>query len=370
MSKRVMSVVLLSSVLAACGIPNLKPFSDATAEMATVLKQGFERARTSLGAAAETAGDEDQFTAKLRELDDRWKPTRKALSSLVAYSDSLAAVAEAGKKGKETMAKVTGALSDLASAVGAIPLTGAAPKIIEAVGAKIIEMQAGNDIRKAVTKAAEAVDIIAPVLEQNFADLRAIHNAAAAAWEARVLERWSFERNYYEALISEQQRIQYLLTLIIDYQSAPARLQWRAALATAKGNHEQAKKFLSSIPQEQLDQLNALKSADSVFGDMNVSGKEVPARVEARQQQLLGLINAQRKEIALLEPAYRQSTADLTGVRDARATGDHLLARSGEAIAAWQKAHRSLEAAAQGEQSRPSVADLLSIVGEISTLLK
>lgn len=152
----------------------------------------------------------------------------------MSYADSLAAIAEAGKDGKETMGKVTTALNEVAAAVGAIPLAGAGLTIVEAVGAKVIEMQAGKDIRKAVNHADDAVDIIAPILIQNFADLRRIHNAAATAWEARVLERWSFQRNYYESLTAERQRLEYVLTLIMQYQSAPARLRWRAALLKGK----------------------------------------------------------------------------------------------------------------------------------------
>jgi hypothetical protein len=59
-------------------------------------------------------------------------------------------------------------------------------------------------------------------------------------------------------LTSEQQRLEYLLTLIIDYQSAPARLRWRAALADTRKESELANRLRGSIPQEQADQLKAL----------------------------------------------------------------------------------------------------------------
>jgi hypothetical protein len=369
MLKKAWPVVLLAGVLAACGIPDLKPFSDATTEMATVLKQGFEKTRTTLSAAAESAEKQDEFKAKLTQLDKQWEPTRKALSSLVAYSDSLAAVAESGRNSKETMAKVTGALSDLASSVGALPVNGALD-IVGKVGAKIIEMQAAHDIRKAVNQAAEAVDLMAPILRDNFAELRTIHNAAAAAWESRVLGRWSFERNYYDSLIAEQQRLEYLLTLIIGYQSAPASLTWRAALATAKGNQDLASRLLGSVAQEQAELLAALRKADPVFAKMMAAEVSTAELVEKRQTQLIEQIGSQRKEIAMVEPAYRQSSADLAAVQDARTSGNLVLQRATEAIGAWQKAHRSLQAAAEGKQSRPSVAELLSIVGEITALLK
>jgi hypothetical protein len=97
--RKALPVLLCAAVLVACRIPDLKPFSDATAEMVTVLRQGFEQTRVSMINAAETASDSAPFQSRLNQLDERWKPTRKALSALVAYSDSLAVVAEAGKKG-------------------------------------------------------------------------------------------------------------------------------------------------------------------------------------------------------------------------------------------------------------------------------
>jgi hypothetical protein len=368
MTNRAIPIVLLTGTLTACGIPDLQPFGDATTAMVTTLRQGFEKARATLATVAERS-DDDRLDQNLRRLDEQWAPTRKALSSLVAYADSLTAVAKAGKQGKETMGQVTGALNDLATAVGAIPLAGGGKQIVEAVGAKIIQMQAARDIRKAVSAAADAVDLIAPVLERNFADLRSIHNAAAVSWENRVLEESSFRRNYYASLADEEQRLEYLLTLIIGFQSAPARLQWRAALARAQNNEELAAKLLGSVDQEQRDHLQALKAADPAFAGLTTGDEGTRSFVEGRQQHLLGLIRAQREEIALLEPAYREFSDELAAVHEARATGNQILQKAGEAIAAWQKAHRSLQATAEGLQRRPSLADLLSIVTELATLV-
>ena len=370
MTNRAIPIVLLAGVLTACGIPDLQPFGDATTAMVTTLKQGFEQARTALATAAERSDDDSDLHKQLGELDKRWAPTRKALSSLVAYADSLTAVAEAGKQGKETMAQVTGALNDLASAVGVIPLAGGGKQIVEAVGAKIIEIQAARDIRKAVGAAADAVDLIAPLLEKNFADLRSIHNAAAVAWENRVLAQSSFRRDYYTSLMGEEQRLEYLLTLIIGFQSAPARLQWRAALAKAQKKEQLADTLLGSVDQEQRDHLQALGAADATFAGLTTGDEGTLAFVEGRQQQLLDLVRAQREEIALLEPAYREFSRELAAVHEARATGNQILQKAGEVIAAWQKAHRSLQATAEGLQSRPSVADLLSIVTELATLAR
>ena len=79
------------------------------------------------------------------------------------------------------MGGVTASLNELAAAVSAIHLAGTGLKIVEAVGAKVIEMEAGNDIRKAVEHASEAVDVIAPALVDNFADLRSSSGETTSA---------------------------------------------------------------------------------------------------------------------------------------------------------------------------------------------
>lgn len=368
MKNRVLCVALLVSVMTACKIPDLKPFSDATAQMTSALRQGFEASWASLLAATETATDGEAFKAEVAKLDAAWKPTRAALSALVAYSDSLAALAEAGKKGPETMAQLTGAVSDLANAVGAIPIPAAAVDIVNNVGAKIIEMQASRDIRKAVTAAEEAVEMMTPILKATFADLRVIHGAAGRAYASRVQAESSVLSNYYSSVRSEQERLEYLLNLIIDYQSAPARLRWRAALARANGNPDLAERLLASIDDEQQDQLRRLQESDSVFEHMDLDDEDTPARVEARQVQLMALLAAQRKELALLEPRHADAHAREEGIRNTWLAGDRVLATADEAIDAWLKAHRSLRATAEGRQSRPSVADLLAIARELASL--
>ena len=369
MKTRAVSAALAVMLMTGCRIPDLKPFSDATTEMATVLKQGFERSRASLSAAAETADDQAAFKVALKKLDAEWKPTREALSALVAYSDSLAALAEAGKKGPETMARLTGAINDLAKAVSIIPIPAAGIDIVNKVGAKIIEMQAAGDIRKAVGAANDAIEIIAPILKATFVDLRSIHDAAGRAYATRVQAESSILANYYESLQAEQARLEYLLTLIIDYQSAPARLRWRAALARAEQREDLARKLEASIPAEQRDLLDRLEESDSVFQDKNLTGEDTATKVEARQLQLIGLLATHRKELTLLDPRYTRARDREAGVRDAWLAGDLVLAKGGEAIDAWLKAHKSLQAAAEGEQSRPSVSDLISITQEVKALI-
>lgn len=366
--KRATTLIVLLSLLQACGIPDLKPFSDATAEMSTQLGSAFEKTQAAIGYAADTASENQDFKKKSKELEERWVLTRAAIAALVEYSDSLAALSEAGKKGKETVARLTGAVQNLFSAVSALPGASTAVNIINTVGGKIIEMQAASDIRKAVRNATEAVDLMAPLLKANFIDLRRIHALATNAWQSHVDGESSILVNYYEALLPEERRIQYLLTLIVGFQSATDRLLFEAAQATGKENVEEAKTLTDKIPLARAENLKVLGSFDRTMSGLDPATAD--AKVEIRQMQLMALLNAQRKEIALLEPKYKAAIARLENVKESRQLGSRVMAKAIESIDAWKKAHKSLQAVAEGQQRRPSIAELVSILKEIPALVK
>jgi hypothetical protein len=363
------AITVLILTLTSCGIPDLKPFSDATAEMASQLRSAFEKTQAAIGFAAATSEDGSEFSTKSRQLNERWEPTRKAIAALVDYSDSIAAVAEAGKKGEQTVGRLIDSANDLASAVGVLPLTGTAASIAKAVGAKLIQLKAERDIKKAVRNATEAVDELVPPLKENFVALRNIHTSAANAWEAHVQGESSILTNYYESLVAEERRLQFLLTLIVQYQSASDRLRFRAAQAIARGDKAQADRLIALIETEKADNLKVLAASDAVLSEIDLT-KDPAAAVETRQRMLMDLINAQRKEIALLEPKYQKARADLDRVRDTRQLGARVLAKASDAIDGWHKAHQSLRATVDGQQSRPSTGELISVVKEIAALVR
>lgn len=368
--KRVGLVALALGIVVACRIPDLKPFTDATAEMAAALRQGFDQTRATLASAASSADDQDAFRRQLTALDTHWAATRRAVSALVAYSDALAALAESGKQGPEVMARLTASVKDLASAIGAIPIAGMAEKVVNAVGAKVIEMQAARDLRRAVERAAEAVDIMAPILVANFADLARVHGAASRAWESRMQAPSAILMSYHQTLVAEEQRLLRLLTLIVEYQSAPARLRWRAAQARAEGRPDLAAKLEGSISVEQADLLRQLKETDSAFEAMDLTGPLAAARVEDRHAQLMDFLTSHRREIALLDPKVQQAAGELAKVQEARVRGARVLAQGGEAIGAWHRAHQSLRAVVAGQQRRPSLSELIAITRELTALAR
>ena len=102
---------------------------------------------------------------------------------------------------------------------------------------------------------------------------------------------------------------------------------------------------------------------------MDLTGEDTASRVEARQIRLLSLLGAYRQELAALEPRYTKARDRETAVRDTFVAGDFVLVKAGEAIDAWLKAHKSLRAAVEGAQNRPSVSELVSITQEMKTVI-
>jgi hypothetical protein len=230
-------------------------------------------------------------------------------------------------------------------------------------------MKAERDIKKAVLNATEAVDELVPPLKQNFVALRNIHASAANAWEAHVLGESSILTNYYESLVAEERRLQFLLTLILQYQSASDRLRFRAAQAIAQGNKARADQLIGLIDTEKADNLKVLRESDAVLAEVDLS-QDPAVAIETRQRMLMELINAQRKEVALLEPKYLKARADLDRVRETRQLGARVLSKAEDAIDGWHKAHQSLRATVDGQQRRPSTGELISVVKEIAALVR
>ena len=75
--KKAICLAVVLGLFVGCRVPDLRPFSDATAAMATVLKLGFDHTQAALGAAAQTADAQGDFARQVRALDERWKPTRR-----------------------------------------------------------------------------------------------------------------------------------------------------------------------------------------------------------------------------------------------------------------------------------------------------
>src|SRR5215211_501653 len=228
---KLVTLLVISSLLCACtSIPDIQPFANATATMATALNKGFAHTENQLSVLqAENPDLENEAQKSLAELRKRWKPSKEAINALVAYTDSLAALANAGKTGKEAANKLTNSFEGLYNAVAQlipIPvLPGAVKTAFDAIGAVngvIARMRAKKALKEAAEEAAPAVKTIAEVLAANFQELGNLSQAAGNAAAEAYRNKHHGVLDYHQTLVDNETAITSILARMNRYYGLPA----------------------------------------------------------------------------------------------------------------------------------------------------
>jgi hypothetical protein len=363
-------------MLSACAsIPDIQPFANATAGLSTALNKGFSHTENQLSVLqAENPDLEAKAKTSLDELRKRWKPSKEAINALVAYADSLAALANAGKTGKEAANRLTSSFEGLYNAVAQlIPIPGlpagveTAFKAIGAINGVIARMRAKHALKEAAEEAAPAVKTIADVLAANFQELGNLSQAAGNAAAEAYRNKHHGVLDYHQTLVDNETAITSILSRINRYSGLPAEVRVKAervrqADEGGKGD-EQAQKILNSLSTAQRGVLVQIVALDPGLRTHIGEGEPTEA-LETRQKELLAKAKANRDELSRIDPEYQAVTARIVAIDEATRSGAGLFAKGQEAIKAWSKAHEDLKLALEKKQSL-TFRELESIVKEI-----
>lgn len=371
---KLVAVLIMIALLSACtSIPDIQPFADATANLATALNKGYGQTENQLATLqAENTELKVAAGAKLKELRDRWKPTKAAINALVAYTDSLAALAKAGKTGQEAANKLTDSFSGLYNAVGQLlPLPGLSPGVqtafqaIGAVNGVIARMRARRALKEAAEDAAPAVDTIARVLAANFAELENINAAAGTAAADAVQKRYSEVLNYHQTLVDNDIRITRVLSLMNSYFGLTSNYYGQAENARQAGDTARAGAIIAALPGDLQRILDQIKRLDpKIPAALMVTDADVVSKLETRQKELLDNSKRYREELSRIDPEYQSVIAKIVSIDSATRGGKDLFTKSQEAIKAWAKAHNDLKLALEKKQGL-TFRELESIVKEV-----
>jgi DNA repair ATPase RecN len=376
---KLLAISMICTLLSACtSIPDIQPFADATANMATALNKGYSQTESQLATLqAENSDLEQQAKDRLETLRKRWKPTKEAINALVAYTDSLAALANAGKTGKQAAQKLTDSFQGLYNSVAQlVPLPGISAGVqsafhaIAAVNGVIAKMRARKALKEAAEDAAPAVETIARVLGENFAELENISRAAGNAAAEGFSNKHSGLINYQQTLVDNDTRITAILARMNRYYGLPAATRAQAETVRQKNGNgtgaADAATILSKLPiaqQAVLDQIKVLDPGSPA--NLLASDPNVVQKLEVRQKELLALSKGYRDELARIDSDYKTVTAKLVSIDSATRSGTDLFTKSQEAIKAWAKAHNDLKLALEKKQGI-TFRELESIVREIA----
>ena len=373
---KLITVVVLISLLCACtSIPDIQPYANATASMATALNKGFAHTENQLALLqAENPDLQDEAKTTLVELRKRWKPSKQAINALVAYTDSLAALANAGKTGREAANKLTNSFEGLYNAVAQLFPIPALPAgistVFKAIGAAngvIARMRAKKALKEAAAEAAPAVQTIAEVLAANFQELEFLSQAAGNAAAEAYRNKHHGVLDYHQTLVNNETANTSVLSRMNRYYGLPHEVRAQAervrqANSNGEGN-QNALRILNDLPVALDGVLRQIVALDPGLRPP-ITAAEAVDKLEARQEVLLEKSKTNREELARIDPYYQTVTARILAIDEATRSGTELFGKGQEAIKAWARAHEDLKLALEKKQGL-TFRELESIVREI-----
>lgn len=349
-------ICLTLSLLSACAeLPDLKPFADATARMADAMQGGYSQTESLLVRTG--VGD-----AKVGELRARWEPTRRAVNAMVAYSDALAALADAGSKGEESAGALISSLEGVRDAVGALVpgIPGGIPATIitafQKINGVVARLRARKALKEIVNDADESLGAAATILALNFRDLGRINRAAAQ----ELLNKLEFDNNalrdYHTSLTAEMGRITIILTGILDYQNKDKENVRPATLSSLRN----ADKDLAA----QIDTGLTTLPASATTTDKDALTLSIIKRRQSFWDDRVKYLQGELNRTAPDYDAYQKQKADIKAL-----VAPNALDFSGTVIETWASAHSNLKSAL-AQRQRVTVAELLSVVNELEAFAK
>ena len=170
---KVLPVVLITSLFCtACDVPDISKFTEQSAEMTRGIRKGIKDNEALIKTASER---EDLYSpetiAKLKQDLKKYKgatkPTVAALDALDAYLDALNALAQANKKSGENAAAVVNSVTNLVTAATGFAVGSSVVNIATGLVTLAEQFRTSRDFKKRVTLAAEIVEGVHPVIDEN-----------------------------------------------------------------------------------------------------------------------------------------------------------------------------------------------------------
>jgi hypothetical protein len=163
-------VSLLLAPLTGCQTPDLKPFADSTANLhqAVVRSQDIVRSEFHELRTSNVLTNEDELINAERTFTNAFAQRIAFMEAVVNYSDSLAAVADAGKNGQANAQALGDSVKTLAEAAGSY---GAAVGVAADVFAKIFGVAAQawavHSLKEATAKADPFIAYAAEIMQKD-----------------------------------------------------------------------------------------------------------------------------------------------------------------------------------------------------------
>lgn len=403
-------ILLLAGSAGACDptLPDLQPFAKATDEMSTAIARGYEETVSQYAEAndnirpdpgpvtfptvnidgdAKDCGKEvNQFIPQCfaareevckadgnskKEGCLKWslakaryyaKALKSTLNGMNEYSASLAAIADAGKKGKESVGAVAESLTGLISAATPIiaPLAALNPATNPAIAAVISAAQAINgyvarvrarkELREAVNDAAEAVAKLEIVLHHAVGQMQIINRDAGSKLQSDFRSANVPFVDYHERKRASVDRIYQSLSLIDFYFTIPGTPAQEAEM-TRLQTYQQIQQLNNALPQ---CPGSAACSHDQRSTALNALKKESESDLKAVRQEITNTLDQ-----------YKTYAQAAKGIHDRANRNMRLLEVADEAITAWARGHKDVQSLLNKNSRRATFNALIALGKEL-----
>lgn len=310
-----------------CGgsIPDVKPFAEQTARMSSAIDNGYSQAELLLSLTDESPNG----------LEKQWQQTRSALEAVVAYSDALATLADAGAEGSEVGQSLADAVQGLISSVSPFTIPKNIVGAFNELNKTITAIRVRKKLKEAVGDAQPAINIISQVVSANLEELERINHVAGKVIENQHTQTHRAMVNYFSNLLKEDNRILEILALIIDYQAGDSDVR---ELIIQK----------DVILKEKKEQNVKITDHD----------------IEQRQSFWLAQSKAIQDEMKRYRDQYEAYNKGLAEIKQNTIKGGAIIRKSKTAIEAWARAHSKMKTGLD-EEKRMSFFEFARVIQDI-----
>jgi hypothetical protein len=247
---------ILLSALAACSLPNLKPYADATAQLHTVVIQTDAIARLSLT----EAGAEKMA----KKLGDQLSVRISAMEAVVKYTDALATIADAGQKGSDNAGNLADALDGFLGAVSAPTMPTNYVAMAKSVYGIVANVRAASSLAKATEKANPAIQSIAAIMIKDFDDLKEILMVTGKKLNSKLISEKANNEiiSYRLALEKRRRQIENEITPDnIDQNKLKELQKVNALIDTTRDRYEPLMKKIKDLEDRTAIQIKIVESS-------------------------------------------------------------------------------------------------------------
>jgi hypothetical protein len=214
---RIAILVLVFLHLSACALPDLRPFAEATASLDLVVRQTRALVVRDLTAVA------DEFetrvpasSTQVRALRDaasafsvEWAERVETVQALLAYSDSLASISQAGRRGSDNSQVVAESFNKLLDSVPSVTaqIPAAAVDLTAWIGSEVARVGAHRSLVRSVEAAHPVVLEIATLIAADFDVIAANLPQNFILAEALLQNQYGDLVRYRERLVERRARV-------------------------------------------------------------------------------------------------------------------------------------------------------------------